>query len=124
MVQNGFWGSFEILLSLLGAFPLYGLEQKKKVFFSLKTEIGTENGVNLGQLEIFCRQKKFLEEKKSGHLELYRGPLYSRLCRGGGCTVDCAGGGLYSRSWVFWHFFFLALFFLRFLIFFFTIMKY
>ena len=24
-----------------------------------------------------------LEEKKSGHLELYRGPLYSRLCRGG-----------------------------------------
>ena len=33
MVQNGFWGSFEILLSLLGVFPLYSLQQNKKVFF-------------------------------------------------------------------------------------------
>ena len=51
-VQNGpkqILGSFEILLSLLGAFPLYCLQPTKKVFFSLKTEIGTENGVNLGQ---------------------------------------------------------------------------
>ena len=48
MAQNGFFGTFEILPSLLGAFPLYSLQLKKKRVFSLKTEIATENGVNLG----------------------------------------------------------------------------